>query len=88
MLSLALQLTEELETLGDRLANVTTEPSQSDQLEALQRTVVDMATRLSSDKVPPNSPGRRRRHVSETAYDMWYLLSDMSLLVFLERKRS
>lgn len=61
------QLNEELETLTEELARLIAESAHSDQLEALQKTVADMATRLSADKLPPSSPTRRRRHVSDVS---------------------
>ena len=59
-----LQVSEEMETLSEELAKLAAESAHPDQLEALQKSAVDMATKLSLDKLTPNSPAKRRRHVS------------------------
>ena len=64
MCRLSLQMSEEMETLSEELAKLAAESAHPDQLEALQKSVVDMATKLSLDKLTPSSPTKRRRHVS------------------------
>ena len=58
------QITEDLETLADGLAQLTPDPSQTEQLEGLRKKVADMAGRL--DTPLPGSPARRRRRERET----------------------
>ena len=57
-------MSEDLEALAEGLAQLTSDPSQTEQLEGLRKKVADMAGRL--DQPLPSSPGRRRRRDRES----------------------
>ncbi|CAI8034359.1 Dixin-A [Geodia barretti] len=57
-------VSEYLEALAEGLAQLTSDPSQTEQLEGLRKKVADMAGRL--DQPLPSSPGRRRRRDRES----------------------
>lgn len=52
-------MSEDLEALAEGLAQLTSDPGQTEQLESLRKRVADMAGRL--DQPLPSSPSRRRK---------------------------
>ena len=55
---------EDLDWLAEGLAQLTSDPSQEEQVESLRRRVADVSGRL--EQPVPGSPARRRRRERET----------------------